>query len=343
MSDLPIKVLLVEDNPGDARLLQEFLAEGDSSQFELAHVTRLSAGLKRLAEGGIDVVLLDLMLPDSSGLETFSKVHAHTPGTPIILLTGVNDGMLALQAVRQGAQDYLVKGQVDGNSLARAMLHAIERARLLVHMQAAQAVEHKPPGPSSHDRILEAAKHLFATAGYENTSTVAIARRAGTSESQIIKHFSGKEGLLAAIFDEGWGNLSEALRLIQGLPSPGTKLQSLIDLLLTRLEEDDELKQLLLFESRRIRTGGRMVLLSAGFLDLVRTLDGFLAEMRNAGQLRADLDIQAVRSALIGSLEGLLRDQVLSQRFTYPASYSSGDIRTVFLDILKSFLISAKV
>jgi signal transduction histidine kinase len=123
----PVEILLVEDNPGDARLLRETLVDARLAQFELTHVDRLAAGLERLAGGGIDVVLLDLSLPDSQGLDTFAQAYAHAPDVPIVVLTGLNDAELAATAVRKGAQDYLVKGQLDGNLLARSLRYAIER------------------------------------------------------------------------------------------------------------------------------------------------------------------------------------------------------------------------
>ncbi len=129
MSDSPINVLLVEDNPGDARLIREVLAGADSPQASLAQVSRLSEALKHLREEGCDVVLLDLSLPDGHGLETVTRMHAAAPGAPIVVLTGLDDEALALTAVRQGAQDYLVKGKLDGNLLVRAMRYAIERKK----------------------------------------------------------------------------------------------------------------------------------------------------------------------------------------------------------------------
>ena len=127
MKDKSIRVLLVEDNPGDARLIRETLTEVSGVQFHLEWVDRLSTGLERLAEGGIDAVLLDLSLPDSQGIDTFIKVYTQAPQVPIILMTGLDDESLAVRAVREGAQDYLVKGQVDGNLLIRAIRYAIER------------------------------------------------------------------------------------------------------------------------------------------------------------------------------------------------------------------------
>jgi PAS domain S-box-containing protein len=124
-----LNILLVEDNPGDARLIREALISARGAQFHLQVVDRLSTGIERLAAGGIDLVLLDLSLPDSQGLETFTTVHARAPGVPIIVLTGLDNDTVATTAVREGAQDYLVKGQATGDLLARSIRYAIERQR----------------------------------------------------------------------------------------------------------------------------------------------------------------------------------------------------------------------
>src|SRR4051794_17620051 len=144
--------------------------------------------------------------------------------------------------------------------------------------------------PSSRDRILMAAKQLFASRGYENTSTVAIARQAGTSESQLMKHFGSKEGLLEAIFDAGWQELGTHTAALEQFPTPGQKLHALLDATLAGLERDPELKQLMLLEGRRIRREGRMVLMTNGFLAYVEMIDKILIAMRDAGQLRSDLN-----------------------------------------------------
>ena len=130
MSDEPIKVLLIEDNPDHAQLIQELLAKERSKQFDLACAARLSTGLKLLAKRSIDVVLLDLSLPDGQRLDTFIRVRDHAPQLPIIVLTSLDDKMLAVKAVQQGAQDYLVKGSIDSNLLGRALLYAIARKQL---------------------------------------------------------------------------------------------------------------------------------------------------------------------------------------------------------------------
>ncbi len=123
----PIHVLLVEDNPGDARLLRENLS-GAQIRFEVECVNRLHAAIERLRAGGIDVVLSDLSLPDSQGIETFRKLHESSPQTPILVLSGLDDEALAVQTVELGAQDYLVKGHVDRHLLVRAIRYAIERS-----------------------------------------------------------------------------------------------------------------------------------------------------------------------------------------------------------------------
>jgi phosphoserine phosphatase RsbU/P len=128
--DAAIKVLLIEDNRGDALLLREMLADIPAARIEWVHELRLSDAAQRLLAGEkFDVVLLDLSLPDSTGLETFDKIHRLAPKTPAVMLTGLDDETLAVQAVQQGAEDYLVKGQVDGQGLLRSMRYAIERAR----------------------------------------------------------------------------------------------------------------------------------------------------------------------------------------------------------------------
>jgi len=130
MRDEPIKVLLIEDNPDHAQLIQELLTQERSEQFDLACAERLSTGLKLLANRSIDVVLLDLSLPDGQRLDTFVRVRDHAPQLPIIVLTSLDDEILAVKAVQQGAQDYLVKGRVDSNLLWRTLLYAITRKQL---------------------------------------------------------------------------------------------------------------------------------------------------------------------------------------------------------------------
>jgi PAS domain S-box-containing protein len=124
-----LKVLLVEDNPGDSRLIQEFLQEVARSPIQLTVVEHLAEALRSLALARVDVILLDLTLPDSQGLATCERIHQTAPSIPIIVLTGLNDETVAVRAVQCGAQDYLVKGQVTGDLLIRAIRYAIERQK----------------------------------------------------------------------------------------------------------------------------------------------------------------------------------------------------------------------
>jgi signal transduction histidine kinase len=144
MNGPAITVLLVEDNPGDARLIREELREVERSgegaaAFSLVCADRLAAGLERLEAGKVDVVLLDLSLPDGHGLGTLERVREAAPSTPVLVLTGLDDHELAARAVSEGAQDYLVKGRVDGGVLGRTIRYAIERGRLLASERAARA------------------------------------------------------------------------------------------------------------------------------------------------------------------------------------------------------------
>ncbi len=125
-----IHILLIEDNPGDARRIELSLQQATGVHFSLEMAERLSAGCERLAQGGVDVVLLDLSLPDSQGLATLQQVLAVAPAVPVVVLTGFPDNGFGVEAVRAGAQDYLVKDEVDGGLLLRALRYAIERKQV---------------------------------------------------------------------------------------------------------------------------------------------------------------------------------------------------------------------
>src|ERR1019366_2006029 len=122
-----LRVLLIEDNPGDAREIEVCLSDGTECLVHLELADRLAVALKSLARGGIDGVLLDLSLPDSQGLETFRKIPDQAPHIPIVVLSGQDDKPLAQGAVREGAHDYLVKGEVGGQELIRTLHYAVQR------------------------------------------------------------------------------------------------------------------------------------------------------------------------------------------------------------------------
>jgi len=133
------RVLLIEDNPGDARLIRELLSAEEGASFFLEHADRLSTGLARLAQGNIDVILLDLSLPDSHGLEGLNKICAQVPKVPVVVLSGLSDEAVAINAVQEGAQDYLVKGSVDSALLVRSLRYAIERQHLRVALRESES------------------------------------------------------------------------------------------------------------------------------------------------------------------------------------------------------------
>ena len=166
MDEDHIRVLLIEDNREYAFLIQEYIEMARPGLFDLEAVTRLSTGLERLVGGGVDLVLLDLTLPDSNGLDTFITVHGNAPEVPVIVLTGLDDERIAMEAAREGAQDYLVKGQVSGDLLVRCMLSAIERH------QVREKLKH-------YARMLEASEARFRGVIENSGDGVAIVDRDG--------------------------------------------------------------------------------------------------------------------------------------------------------------------
>jgi len=125
-AEAPVRILLVEDNTGDARLFQELLADARAA-FAIDHVRKLAEAVERVTQGGIDIVMSDLSLPDSQGMETFEKLHEAAPNVPVIVLSGLDDEAVAVETVRRGAQDYLVKGRADTHSLVRSIRYALNR------------------------------------------------------------------------------------------------------------------------------------------------------------------------------------------------------------------------
>jgi PAS domain S-box-containing protein len=132
---LKIRVLLVEDNATDALLLREALTEVAGVEFALTHVERLADGLAQLRNEKIDVVLLDLGLPDTRGVDTFIRLHQHEPEVPVLVLTGLDDETTGMKTLQEGAQDYLIKHQLQASLLGRSIRYAIERHRLAAELR----------------------------------------------------------------------------------------------------------------------------------------------------------------------------------------------------------------
>lgn len=136
-----IRILLVEDNPGDARLIREMLNEVRSAGVELACAASLQEALQAVAGEPFAIILLDLNLPDSSGIGTFARMRDMAPDTPVVVLSGYDDENAAVHAVQEGAQDYLVKGHVDGSLLVRSIRYAIERNRMSMAIRSMSLVD----------------------------------------------------------------------------------------------------------------------------------------------------------------------------------------------------------
>lgn len=179
-------------------------------------------------------------------------------------------------------------------------------------------------------RLLTAAKKLFATQGFENTTTSAVAREAGTSESQLIKYFGSKEGLLLKVFEEGWDRLAFVYTAASVSESPLEALRVVFELLIKMLTEDRELRDLMLFEGRRIRGKTNNVVVTAGYRRLYEEVTKLLADLLKDGALNQKLRPVAIASAFIGMLESMLRDQAMSERTTGESSPKPEEIRAMF-------------
>lgn len=137
MNNNKTRVLIIEDNIEYASMLKAVLSKSEGLKFELISFTNLEDGLAGLKNNDVDVVLLDLDLPDSSGLDTFNKVSSSTSSLPIIILTGDDDEQLAIQSLKLGAQDYLIKSQTDNKLLLKSILFSIERKKMEEQLKSA--------------------------------------------------------------------------------------------------------------------------------------------------------------------------------------------------------------
>jgi AcrR family transcriptional regulator len=164
-------------------------------------------------------------------------------------------------------------------------------------------------------RLLNSGKTLFAKNGYENTSTAAIAREAGSSESQLIRYFGGKAGLLEAIFNDSWTALNATVEdYIAGAQHGREAILRLLSLMIQAFNRDHEIAFLFLFEGRRMRGGSPEVHLSKGFTQFMKVVDAQIDRGRQDGSFRTDLDARVMCSAILGSAEGMVRDRIMIER-----------------------------
>lgn len=185
-------------------------------------------------------------------------------------------------------------------------------------------------------RLLAAGKALFARLGYEQTSTAAIARGAGTSESQLVRHFDGKRGLLGAIFDESWRALNEDVdKTVDASTDAVSALEAMLGTIISAFARDSDLAYLFLFEGRRLHAGERDLVMSAGYFDFVSRLLQLVRRAQSEESLARELDSHALCSALIGAAEGMIRDRVIAQRAGRRPPFSQRQVRTVFAAIMR--------
>lgn len=184
---------------------------------------------------------------------------------------------------------------------------------------------------TSRMRLLNAGKTLFAKNGYEQTSTAAIAREAGSSESQLIRYFGGKAGLLEAIFNESWASLNEAVQQRISETDTGREgLVKLLGLMISALSRDHDIAFLFLFEGRRMRGGSHEVIISRGFQNFMDVVNVLIKKGQQDGSFRPDIQPNVLCSAMFGCAEGMLRDRVLAERNNKPDPFTEEDIIRTF-------------
>lgn len=184
---------------------------------------------------------------------------------------------------------------------------------------------------TSRSRLLFAGKTLFARNGYEQTSTAAIAREAGSSESQLIRYFGGKAGLLEAIFNDSWTALTGIVEAqIHDSLHGRDAIIRILSLLIDTFSRDHDTAFLFLFEGRRMRGGGHEVLLSKGFLQFLEVIEALIRRGREDGSFRTDIEPRVMLAGMLGCAEGMIRERVLIARNRLPDVMDDDSIRRTF-------------
>lgn len=217
MKPTPLKVILIEDNPGDARLIKEWLEQSTEQQYFLTHASSLKDGLAYATNEVFDVMLLDLHLPDSHGLETLTKACQTVAQMPIVVLTGITDYELGIKAIQTGAQDYLIKDEISSPLLARFLRNAVERKQLLIQLQQKeefnQSILNSLP---AHVAVLNRDGTIFSvneawrrfaienegdTNAYLGTNYIDLCRAAAETDPQMKVCFEGVKSALEGKID----------------------------------------------------------------------------------------------------------------------------------------------
>ena len=195
-------------------------------------------------------------------------------------------------------------------------------------------MEHETP-TNVRVRMIAAGKSLFARLGYEGTSTATIAREAGTSESQLVRYFASKSGLLEAIFNEAWNALNEPIQaMVSSAQHERAAIARILRLIIDAFARDHELGFIFLFEGRRIR--GHEVALSKGFLTFYEMIHQLIRQGQEHGAFRKDISADVLASALLGCAEGMLRDRMIAERTGKPIEAPDADIEKAFEAIINA-------
>lgn len=196
------------------------------------------------------------------------------------------------------------------------------------------------PDATSHNsrgRLIAAAKTLFAQNGYEQTSTASLAREAGTSESQLVRYFGSKAGLLEAVFDTSWSILQqEVLNATAAAPSAREALEATLGIIIESFTRNPDVAYLLLFEGRRIRGPEHEILLSKGFRQFNNLLQQLIRRGHADGSFSGELSVPALTSALLGAAEGMIRDLMTAQRAGEPEPFTLDEVRRAFSRMLQA-------
>lgn len=188
---------------------------------------------------------------------------------------------------------------------------------------------------SSRERLIATAKRLMAEVGYERVSTAAIAREAGSSESQLVRNFGSKLGLLETIFDESWAPLNPQIaRLVAAAPTGREAMITILSTMIGAFERDPDLAKLLLFEGRRVRGDNAEILLTQGFRDFAKLVLSLIERGQKDGSFSTALKPQAITSALLGAAEGMMRDRLLATQQNQPSPFPESHIRAVFAALI---------